>query len=65
MMRQVMKVCRDCTENNLPECGKGGCARRDAWIAQSRAARVALQKEKDDLTTYLDTMKRGKAWRRR
>lgn len=46
MPGQIMRVCRECPENNLPECGKGKCDRRDEAIAADRARRDALRRDK-------------------
>ena len=43
---QIMRVCRECPENNLPFCAKGGCERRDAALKQQKACRDALAKDK-------------------
>lgn len=39
----MMKVCRDCPDNALPECGKGGCERRDAAIRDGKRRRDAVR----------------------
>ena len=46
MPGQIMRVCRERPENNLPECGKGKCDRRDAVLKQQKACRDALAKDK-------------------
>jgi hypothetical protein len=56
MIGQIMKVCRDCPDRNLPECCKGGCEKRDAWLAKQREARIALQKDKDKESAFIDYM---------
>lgn len=48
MPGQIMRVCRECPDNNLPDCGKGGCDRRDAALKQQKACRDALSKDKKD-----------------
>ena len=45
---QIMRVCRECPDNNLPDCGKGKCERRDAVLKQQKACRDALAKDKKD-----------------
>lgn len=46
MPGQIMRVCRECPDNNLPDCAKGGCERRDAALKQQKACRDALSKDK-------------------
>ena len=48
-----MRVCRECPDNRLPECGKGGCERRDAAMKQQKACRDALAKDKADRAAYM------------
>ena len=48
MPGQIMRVCRECPDNNLPECGKGKCDRRDAVFKQQKAGLDALAKDKKD-----------------
>ena len=43
---QIMRVCRECPENNLPYCTKGGCERRDAALKQQKDCLDALSKDK-------------------
>jgi hypothetical protein len=64
MNRRIMKVCRGCPDQNLPECCKGGCAKRDAWLEQERNAKIALQKDKDEESAHFAVLRHGKSWRR-
>jgi hypothetical protein len=54
MIGQLMKACRDCTERNLPECCKGGCEKRDAWMAKQKEARLALQKDRERESIFIE-----------
>ena len=54
--RQIMRVCRECPENNLPDCGKGKCERRDAVLKQQKACRDALAKDKAGRAAYMNVV---------